>query len=242
MRGSTGAICVERHAVRSTRLPVTQRPSIRVETGSTHAVERREQIGQQQQRHHCHNQPADQRERPFCGANAELVIAPELSTIHPMSRTAAKTEHRSGRLVCRAAQRRGQRDRAPARPAAGRSARPRARSRARTASSRPCATPASAAASGCGRSSRSRPRRCSASARARADGRRRDRTACTAIRWCTTTCRRWTTTTCAAAGRPRTRSSTRRPRSWPATACSPSPSTSWRGPRPIPTPRCGSRW
>ena len=49
------------------------------------------------------------------------------------------------------------------------------------------------------------------------------------LAWCMTTCRPWTTTICGAAGRPRTRRSTKRPRSWPATACSPSPSTSCRG-------------
>ena len=45
--------------------------------------------------------------------------------------------------------------------------------------------------------------------------------ACIAIRSSTTTCPAWTTTICAAAGRPSTRPSTRRPRSWPATRCSP---------------------
>ncbi len=42
---------------------------------------------------------------------------------------------------------------------------------------------------------------------------------CTPIRLSMTTCRRWTTAICAAAGRPATRHSTRRPRSWPATGC-----------------------
>ena len=35
VRGSTGAICASGTTVRSTRLPETQRASIRVETGST---------------------------------------------------------------------------------------------------------------------------------------------------------------------------------------------------------------
>ena len=47
-----------------------------------------------------------------------------------------------------------------------------------------------------------------------------------------TTCPSWTTTTCAGAGRPCTRPSTRRPRSWPATPCRPSPSRSWPIRRP----------
>ena len=43
---------------------------------------------------------------------------------------------------------------------------------------------------------------------------------CTCTRWCTTICRRWTTTICAAAGRPATRPTMRRPRCWWATRCS----------------------
>ena len=145
-----------------------------------------------------------------------------------MSRTAAKTETAPDASFAATAQCRGQRDRATARPAAGRKslaegeiARPQRIIEAMRYSSlgggkrlRPFLTIETAALFG-------------VRARARADGRRRDRTACIAIRWCTTTCRRWTTTTCAAAGRPCTRNSTRRPRSSPATACSPSPSTCW---------------
>ena len=49
-------------------------------------------------------------------------------------------------------------------------------------------------------------------------------------------------TICAAAGRPPTRRSTTRPRSWPATACSPTHSTSCRDPKPIRARTCASSW
>ena len=44
---------------------------------------------------------------------------------------------------------------------------------------------------------------------------------CMAIRWCMTTCLRWMMTICAAAGRPCTRPSMKRPPSSPAMPCSP---------------------
>ena len=96
--------------------------------------------------------------------------------------------------------------------------------------------PAPVPAGGERRAVRRRPRR-------RAARRLRARTACIAIRWCTTICRPWTTTTCGAAGRPCTRPSTRRPRSWPATRCSRSPSTLMaRAEVHRRCRRCASRW
>ena len=46
----------------------------------------------------------------------------------------------------------------------------------------------------------------------------------------------------AAAGRAATGSSTRPPRSWPATRCRPWPSRCWRSPRPIPIRRSAASW
>ena len=65
---------------------------------------------------------------------------------------------------------------------------------------------------------------------------------CTPIRWCMTICRRWTTTICAAASRPPTRRSTRRPRSWPATRCRPARSRCWPSRTPTPTRRRAANW
>ena len=90
----------------------------------------------------------------------------------------------------------------------------------RAPSTAPCATACSPAASASGR--------CSCWPRARRWAAPRDERPAARLRGgddphlqprSTTTCRRWTTTTCAAASRPRTRSSARRSRSWPATRC-----------------------
>ena len=84
---------------------------------------------------------------------------------------------------------------------------------------RPCATACSAAASACDRRSCTRRRAHSAFPNPASMAPPARWNSFTPTRSCTTICRRWTTTTCAAAGRPATRRSMKRPRSWSATRC-----------------------
>ena len=88
----------------------------------------------------------------------------------------------------------------------------------------------------------SRRRGCSGATGAGPCGRAAPSSCCIAIPSSTTTCRPWTTTTCGAAGRPCTRPSTRRPRSWPATRCRPWPSRFWPIRRPTPIRRSAPTW
>ena len=120
-----------------------------------HAVQRRQQIGQQQDGQHRHDQPADHTKGRFASRTRACHcrrVKHNSSHVRPNVAHGRQNRNRLGRLVCRTAQRRRGRDRATAGPAARPRLRPRARSRGRSASSRPCAIRASAAASGCGRS------------------------------------------------------------------------------------------
>src|SRR3569623_960011 len=91
VRASTGATLLNGTTVRSTRLPSNHRAIIRVEGGSTTRYSGVTRYGNSSRATSATISHRAQRNAVLRG-EPELVIGPELSTIHPMSRTAAKTE------------------------------------------------------------------------------------------------------------------------------------------------------
>ena len=101
--------------------PFTENPATQHECRHRvhHAVERRDQIGQTGSGPPLPQSASGPDEMRFSGGKRRLSLRPELSTIHPMSRTAAKSDTAPEASFAARLNAAASRDRAPARPASG---------------------------------------------------------------------------------------------------------------------------